>query len=353
MARGVFFTVRGSRRFKRRKSKRGKFIYFLAAAVLLTVLALRLPAEQVVQAVAQPGSQSIRFTLIGDGTYLRILSHVIPGLREAVPPVEKEEETSRIDYVIPPGVALPDPRDPKTIISSQIPYLGQAGLQVEPIINKTDFAPQQDEEPRIIIPVRNTPGAGKVIIYHTHTTESFVPTSGRKFTDDLSLTVAQLGYELSELLQSKYQIPVLHNAKIHDIPRNTAYAAALPTVQGLLAENPDAKLVIDLHRDGVDRKVTTANFNGQQAGRILFIVGSRHPQWQENYAKALYLHNILEDLAPGISRGVRERPLVYNQHLHPGCLLIELGGHENSLDEARRTLPILAEALARLYAAVR
>ena len=188
-----------------------------------------------------------------------------------------------------------------------------------------------------------------MVIYHTHTTESFKPTSGKNFTEDLEFTVAKLGDELATILLETYGIPVVHNNIIHDIPRSTSYEKALPTVKSLLEENPDTKILIDLHRDGVDRKISTASIDGQNMGRILFVVGSRHPLWQENYKKALFLHDVLEEMAPGISRGVRERPLVYNQHVHPGALLIEVGGHENSLEEVQRVLPVLARAIHLLY----
>ena len=90
--------------------------------------------------------------------------------------------------------------------------------------------------------------------------------------------------------------------------------------------------------------------DGQSAGQILL--------WWEIATKAgktcksrVSAHDA-GGKAPGISRGIRQYPLIYNQDLHTGSLLIELGSDKNSLDEARRTLPLLADALARLYAAL-
>lgn len=353
MAKSVFFKIR-SKKKSRRKANAGKILIVFLAIALLGAAAVHYSREPVVPAMTGSPSQEgkPRMFFLREAAGLRILSQVIPGFGETgEPPPEEtsdgdagekgEEKESRF-------TVLANTMDPKNILSAQIPYMGQTGEFLQPLVNPVSRH-QESEEPRIIRPVENIlSGSGDIIIYHTHTTESFVPTSGKRFTDDLHLTVAQLGEELAGLLNG-YGIPVVTDNTIHDIPRSKSYEEALPTITKLLAENPEAKLVIDLHRDGVARSVTTAEINGKPAGKILFVVGSRHPHWKENNEKALFLHHQLEQLSPGISRGVRERPLVYNQHVHPGALLIEIGGHENSLDEARRTLPVLAEALNALY----
>lgn len=309
------------------------------------------PAAAIIgRMTAQP-----RLGFIGQNTWLQILSQVIPGFREAVGFLPGQNEAAM------PGLArfnfspLTGLRDPKNILAAQIPYMDNAEIQPDPLMNPPEGieqpaqAPRQ--EPRIVLPLRNTADQGKIIIYHTHTTESFIPTSGRPFTDDLGMTVASLGKDLAEILYREYGIPVLHDNTIHDIPkRSGSYGKALTTVQKLLAENPDTRLVLDLHRDGVARSVSTLEINGRQAGRVLFIVGTNHSKWQENNKRAAFLQGALEELAPGITRGIKIVPhLNYNQHVHPGAMLIELGGYRNSLDEAGRILPYLAKAIADLY----
>jgi stage II sporulation protein P len=92
-----------------------------------------------------------------------------------------------------------------------------------------------------------------ILIYHAHTTESFVPSSGERFTTDLSQTVAFLGHELKTILERDYGIPVIHDDTIHDMLRSTAYQKARPTAQKRIQDNPEIKVVVDLHRDGVAR----------------------------------------------------------------------------------------------------
>jgi stage II sporulation protein P len=274
--------------------------------------------------------------------YRYALQQVIPGVTlPATAGGEKE---------IVPGTELKPLSSvlhPQNILAAQIPYLETAGEQLQPLVQRVNR--ETESAPRIVLPENLLHNKGGIIIYHAHTTESFLPTSGEKFTEDLAQTVARLGAELAVLLQEEHAIPVVHNREIHDRPRSTAYEVALSTVRELLDAHPEALLLLDLHRDGVDRNISTAMLNGQASGRILFVVGSRHPGWQRNFAKALFLHEALEEIAPGLSRGVRERPFSFNQHLHPGALLIEVGGHENSLQEAQRAVPYLARALAKLY----
>lgn len=275
--------------------------------------------------------------------YRYALGQVIPGVALPVAAGGENKKAPGIEPKTPGPVSL----HPQGILAMQIPYLEEAGEQPQQLLRRVNS--ETEAAPRILLPEPLRQETGRIIIYHAHTTESFLPTSGEKFTEDLALTVARLGAELAVLLREEHAIPVVHNREIHDLPRSTAYEVALSTVRELLETHPDTLLLLDLHRDGVDRKISTVSLDGQATGRILFVVGSRHPGWQQNFANALFLHEALEEIAPGLSRGVRERPFSYNQHLHPGALLIEVGGHENSLQEALRSVPYLARALARLY----
>lgn len=353
MGRSVFFKVRSRKQPKRKKNVSKLWIILLLLVVAFLGLGAAHYLKQPVVVPIMAGASSVQETHSStmEKIYLRILSQVIPGFGESVTLTpEPKGKTGENDGKSSNFVGFADPRDPKTILSRQIPYMSTTEPLLQPLINPVEQSEQETDEPRIVIPLQDTlNGQGKIVIYHTHTTESFAPTSGRNFTDNLTLTVAQLGEELADILQKEYGIAVVHDKTIHDIPRKTAYQKALPTITALLAQNPDAGLVIDLHRDGVTRNVSTTNLAGQAAGKLMFMIGRNNPHWQQIANASFFLHEQLEVMAPGLSRGVRLRPLTYNQHVHPVALLIELGGHENSLEEARRTLPVLAKALAQLY----
>ena len=76
------------------------------------------------------------------------------------------------------------------------------------------------------------------------------------------------------------------------------------------------------------------------------MLGSNHKDWNNNLRFALFLQEALEEISPGLSRGISKQPFTYNQHLHQRSLIVEIGGHENSIEEVKRTIPYLAAALA-------
>jgi stage II sporulation protein P len=341
-----------NRRFtsRRRSTRTARILLVIFPLIFLLAAALyRFAPQPALPAMAgQSKVQELQGFLSDRSVIFRqILSQVIPGLGHPYFAGKDSPAAGQGDDILTGTVSRLDPRDPWRIFSAQIPYISEVGYQPQTLIyeaGKSEGGPST--APRIIIPSYSVQKEGRVIIYHTHTTESFLPTSGVNFTEELEFTVARLGTELATILRDEYNITVVHNTQIHDYNRDASYGVAIGTLRELLETYPDADLVVDLHRDGLDRRLSTAKIGGQYVGRILFVVGSRHPNWQENYQLAEHFHQILEEIAPGISRGVRERPLVYNQHLHPGSLLIEVGGNENSLEEALRAIPYLAEALS-------
>ncbi len=189
----------------------------------------------------------------------------------------------------------------------------------------------------------------EIFIYHSHITETFVPDAGEPFTENMDVNMAHLGAMLARELEEEYGITVRHHKEIFDIPRRYAYREARPVIRNIIEENPEIGLVVDLHRDGIARQVTTAEINGRAKGKVLFVIGSNHEEWYYNHSVARIMEQELEEYEPALSRGIREKPYVYNQDLHPCSVLVEVGGHENSLEEAERTIPFLAEILARTY----
>jgi stage II sporulation protein P len=327
-----------SKNRERRNNRPGNKLHLVFVIAILIVAVARFSSETVVPIMETTWKSEAKPRLFSlyEAAGLRILSLVIPDFGYAELQFEDLTDTddgqNHIDTVA-------DHLDTETVEDNI-----QVGDLLKPLNNPIS------QEPRIIRPVSKTsPGTVDVIIYHTHTTESFVPSSGRDFTDDLTLTVVRLGEELAEILEKEYGITVVHDKTIHDIPRTPAYNKALPTVTNLVEEYPEAKLVIDLHRDGQIRSLTTTQLNGETIAKVMLVVGKRNnPSWQQNAKASNFLHHNLERIAAGLSRGVREYSVDYNQHVHPGAVLIEVGGNLNSLEETLRTIPYLAKSLSEL-----
>jgi len=295
--------------------------------------------------------------------YKSILGSQLPGMRVDYP---KEHNPSMMAYRLSLQLLGVDLKDPASILAMELTGWAPSSIPIQadppsseldkeppvtsPVEEEPSDEPSEDPEDEKLSPEEVAEQSGeKILIYHTHITESFVPDAGEPFTDDLEITVAYLGEKLAKKLEENHGIMTLHNQEVFDQPRRYSYSKARPTIKDIIENNPEIGMVVDFHRDGISRDLTTAEIDGQKMGKVMFIVGSQHEEWGNNYNFALKLKQSIEDIEPAISRGVRKQPFTYNQDLHPHSVLVELGGHENSFDEVKRSLPILAEALAKTY----
>ena len=204
-------------------------------------------------------------------------------------------------------------------------------------------------------------GAAPLVgIYHTHARESFLPNLPEvrnkdkieeAFTTDLKRSIVAVGDELVARLRSKYGIAAVHSSTIHDLESSLgAYTRSEQTAKKMLADNPSIKILLDIHRDSALRNVTTVKLGGADTAKVMMVVGTDktlpHPNWTRNRAFAAQMTAVLEALYPGISRGTITKAERYNQHLLPQAMLVEVGGPENSLEEAKRTADDLADVIA-------
>ena len=123
----------------------------------------------------------------------------------------------------------------------------------------------------------------KVIIYHTHTCESYTPSDenpydmeGNYRTTDLNYSVAKVGDELEKYLTS-YGFSVTHDKTYHDYPAYTgSYGRSLSTVSNILQKSDKADILIDLHRDamGDDSYAPKVKIGDEYAAQIMFVIGT-------------------------------------------------------------------------------
>ncbi|MDE7193382.1 MAG: stage II sporulation protein P [Oscillospiraceae bacterium] len=206
-------------------------------------------------------------------------------------------------------------------------------------------------------------GEPQVLIVHTHTTESYEPYSRDYYdedfpsrTRDCSRNMVAVGDALSVRL-AELGVSVLHDCTEHDYPTYTgSYDRSEATIRAALEEYPSIKVVIDLHRDAIEeadgsRIAPTAETDGKTAAQFMIIAGCddgrfNMPNYMENLRFACLLQNTSEMLYPGLARPVLFDYRNYNQHLTTGSLLIEVGGHANSFEEAEYTGELLGEIMA-------
>src|SRR5690606_25924260 len=132
------------------------------------------------------------------------------------------------------------------------------------------------------------------------------------------------------------------------------YQASRKTVVEAMKQNADLEYFIDVHRDSKRRNKTTRHINGKPYATIAFVVGTANDNWEENEKFAREVHNKLEELYPGLSKGVFRKSRAqgngeYNQSLSPRSLLVEIGGVDNTFEEAYRSAEALARAIAEIH----
>ena len=112
------------------------------------------------------------------------------------------------------------------------------------------------------------------------------------------------------------------------------------------------KYYIDIHRDSVGKSGTFITINQLDYARVLFVIGLDYTGWEANYQLALSLHQMIENDYPGLSRGIMKKTGmnvngVYNQDFSSNCILIEVGGVSNNIDEVYNTMNALANIISK------
>lgn len=213
-------------------------------------------------------------------------------------------------------------------------------------------------------PVQIDSDGPQVLIMHTHATESFEPYDTGTYdtrhtwrTTDNTQNIVAAGEVMAEAIRS-YGIEVLHDETQHDYPSyNGSYDRSAETVKGILAQYPSIKVVLDIHRDAIisGDTVTAPVVESDEgtAAQVMIISGCDdgtmdYPDWRENLAFAIDLQQQMEADHPGFTRPVLFDYRFYNQNLTTGSLLIEVGGHGNTLSQAKLAGEWIGESLAAL-----
>jgi stage II sporulation protein P len=208
-------------------------------------------------------------------------------------------------------------------------------------------------------------GQPAVLIVHSHGSEAFTKMPGQDYIELANTRTQNTDYNMiavGELLAHRLEaagIRVIHDRTMHDDPSyNAAYTNSRAAVESYLAQYPEIQLVLDLHRDSAQnpdgsKYATGVTVDGQKIAQLMLVMGSDaggypHPRWEENLAVALKMLAVLEEKAPGITRTTTLRASRYNQDLHPGMLLVEVGSSGNTLDQAKAAVEILADAIIAL-----
>lgn len=204
----------------------------------------------------------------------------------------------------------------------------------------------------------------QILILHTHGSEAYSMTDGDTYeesdpyrTTDCTHNVVRVGEEMATVFRA-YGFQVIHDTTLCDYPAyNGSYDRSKAVAEQWLEQYPSIKVVFDVHRDalvGSEGEVykLVSEEAGQKVAQVMMVLGTDaggadHPRWKDNLAFALKLQRNLVKGYSSLARPTVLRKGRYNQQLSPGSILVEVGGHGNTLSEAIAGGRLWADNVAR------
>ncbi len=184
-----------------------------------------------------------------------------------------------------------------------------------------------------------------VYIYNSHQKEAYA--NGKTVLDASYIMKQEFNkYNIDTLVEER---DITEFMKANNMSYNYSYYASKFYVKDIMSKNK-LDLIIDLHRDAVSKKVSTATINKKNYAKILFVVGGEHKNYKKNYALAQELNNLIKTKYPTLTRGVVVKTGsnvngIYNQDLAGNIILLEVGGHNNTFDEVNNTIILIAQII--------
>lgn len=191
----------------------------------------------------------------------------------------------------------------------------------------------------------------KVLVYHTHGSETFADSRPGVIED----TVIGVGDELTRLLNEK-GIKTYHDRGIYDtvdgvLDRSYAYTLSGNAVDSILAQYPSIEVVLDIHRDGVREDLRLVRVvDGKPTAQIMFLNGvSRlningdidylyNPNKIANLAFSLQMHLKGKALYGDLMRRIYIRGYSFNLEKMERASLVEVGAQTNTVEEAKNAM---------------
>lgn len=297
---------------------------------------------------------------------------------QQVQALQPQEETLDGQAVVPPAAQPVAPQDGGGIPDGWLPVREVSypdtgdgeryiPLSAGSIRNLTSYTAQQVRQTAaqsgLPFAVKLDSSEPQVLILHTHATECYAEADGwvsphnNGRTTDTAANMVAVGAELAAVLNAA-GICTVQDTGLYDYPSyNGSYGRSRAAAEKWLAAYPGIRVVLDVHRDAIETEGTrikpTTVINGQKAAQLMIISGADDgtmgmPAFWENLRFAAALQAAVEGAYDGLTRPVLFDYRNYNQQLTTGSLLLEIGGHGNTLEEAKYTARLVGQALAQL-----
>lgn len=194
----------------------------------------------------------------------------------------------------------------------------------------------------------------RIYIYNSHQGEqySYKYLESYNIIPDVLMASLMLKEKLENLSISTIveESDILEYMKKNNLNHAGSYIASKHFLNETIKKYDNLDLYIDLHRDAAVHSVTHTNINGKDCAKVLFVIGLENPNYQFNLDVVTKINNIILEKYPTLTRGIMKKEGygvngVYNQDLHHNVILLEVGGHQNNIDEINNTLDLIAEVI--------
>lgn len=281
----------------------------------------------------------------------------LEGMNNIKPKENKEEKTKEENVQTETKVEQAQTGLTTQVIESNVPTKFTNSYNGVEVKNETEYNLTEEMlKPDITVNNEN------ILIFHTHTCESYTPTENFQYqqtgtyrTTDLNYNVARVGLELKNQLNS-YCYNVIHDMTYHDYPAYSgSYGRSLTTVENLLKQNTNTDVVIDIHRDAIGdySYAPSVQIGDENAARLMFVIGTdggglEHPNWNQNLKFAVKVQEKANELYPGLFKPIILRNSRYNQHLSKAACIIEVGATGNTMEQCLASMKYLAKVMSEV-----
>lgn len=296
----------------------------------------------------------------GNMFYVQVLNYAMPAVKATSFNEDDMAENSFSFSNTPLEIFDVNVKNPIGILGKEIAFLGvdvkdnsvdQFKLDSKEVAKANNGA--EDKSAAVFDPKLKRSISSKkpdVLIYHTHTTESYKPGGANSF--DNSKNVCAVGDQLvSEL--NKYGISAINDKTVHDAEAYTqSYSRSSVTLDKYLKKYGDFKLIIDMHRDASENKnLTTVKVNGENVSTIMFVMARKNPHFSKNIALVNQIIGLSNKLYPGLTKGIcyyNYGTRYFNQDKSNNAMLMEVGSNANSTVESKASMKYAARIIAQV-----
>ncbi|NMA95249.1 MAG: stage II sporulation protein P [Clostridiales bacterium] len=189
----------------------------------------------------------------------------------------------------------------------------------------------------------SVPKEGNILLYCTHSAESYVPSDGAESIEGGG-GILDVAESLQKNLEARGVSAYLDKTP-HEPHDAAAYRRSRNTAIQLIQSKQPVAAIFDIHRDATPKEEYDLNLTGEPASRVRIVIGRGNQNAEANKELAYKIKAVADKTHPGLIKDVFLGKGMYNQELSPRSLLFEMGTHEIEKEAVEISTDYLAEVV--------